>query len=252
MKTLLRHAGRCGCQHIGARATAGALRRPVGAQDSRRGQGRPDRLARRRLRSEQLVGVSRQRAARRPHRRGAAGAAGGSRRACSSAVVRYALSGPDFRASRARALVAAQDASRDAPAMHLRRAVVDAERAHVREDPRDDRFVRDAQAAEHLHASGRRCARAPPTQITLAMLDSCLPSTPWSSTQAQCQIARRVTCRSISLSASMKPTPSCSPSGLPNAWRSRAYAVAMSCARRAAPSQRMQCVRRAGARRTCA
>ena len=32
--------------------------------------------------------------------------------------------------------------------MHFRRAVVDAERAHVRENPRDDGFVRHALAAD--------------------------------------------------------------------------------------------------------
>ncbi len=37
--------------------------------------------------------------------------------------------------------------------MDLGRAVVDAERAQVREDPRDDRFIGDALAAQHLHAA---------------------------------------------------------------------------------------------------
>src|ERR1700712_1765845 len=39
-----------------------------------------------------------------------------------------------------------------APAMHFGRAVVDTERAHVREDSRDHRLVRHAFAAEDLHA----------------------------------------------------------------------------------------------------
>lgn len=56
-------------------------------------------------------------------------------------------------------------------------------------------------------------------QITLAMLDSWRPRSPWSSTQAACQMTSRLVCRSISLSASMKPTPSCSPNGLPKAVR---------------------------------
>src|SRR3546814_2889143 len=46
--------------------------------------------------------------------------------------------------------------------------------------------------------------------------------------------------RSISLSAIMKPTPSCSAIGLPKAMRSRAYSMAMSWQRWATPSQRMQ------------
>ena len=51
-------------------------------------------------------------------------------------------------------------------------------------------------------------------QMTLAMLNSCVPRSPWSSTQAVCQITRRLWWMSISLSASMKPTPSCSPDRL--------------------------------------
>mmetsp|Transcript_14737 Transcript_14737/g.41212 ORF Transcript_14737/g.41212 Transcript_14737/m.41212 type:complete len:223 (+) Transcript_14737:913-1581(+) len=41
-------------------------------------------------------------------------------------------------------------------------------------------------------------------------------------------------------------------SALPNDCRLFVYATAVSCARRAAPSHRIQCVSRAGARRTCA
>ncbi|MNF58578.1 hypothetical protein D3C84_401400 [compost metagenome] len=55
--------------------------------------------------------------------------------------------------------------------------------------------------------------------MTLAMLDSWVPRWPWSSTQAVCQIDRRALCMSSSLSASMKPTPSCWPSALPKAMR---------------------------------
>ena len=47
-------------------------------------------------------------------------------------------------------------------------------------------------------------------------------------------------------------TPWCSPSGLPNAVRVRACSTAIDCTRDAAPSQRMQCVSRAGASRICA
>ncbi len=59
-------------------------------------------------------------------------------------------------------------------------------------------------------------------QMTLAMLDSWVPRSPWSSSQAVCQITRRLWWMSIALSASMKPTPSCSPKGLPKAVRRRA------------------------------
>src|ERR1700730_16032409 len=48
-------------------------------------------------------------------------------------------------------------------------------------------------------------------QMTLAMLDSCVPRWPWSRTPAMCQITRRLWWMSIALSASMKPTPSCLP-----------------------------------------
>src|SRR5690349_3905989 len=41
----------------------------------------------------------------------------------------------------------------DAEAMHFRRTVVDTECTQVGEDPRDDRFVGDALAAEYLHAA---------------------------------------------------------------------------------------------------
>src|SRR6185437_2803815 len=53
----------------------------------------------------------------------------------------------------ARATLAAQDASRNAPAMNFRRSVVDSKRAEVRENAGDDGFVRHALAAEDLHAA---------------------------------------------------------------------------------------------------
>ena len=46
-----------------------------------------------------------------------------------------------------------EDALGDAEPMHFGRAVVNAERAEVREDPGDDRFIGDALAAQHLHAT---------------------------------------------------------------------------------------------------
>ncbi|MCY1463962.1 hypothetical protein D9M71_819290 [compost metagenome] len=41
----------------------------------------------------------------------------------------------------------------DAPAVHFRWAVVNAEGPHIGEDPRDDRFMRDTLAAEDLQAA---------------------------------------------------------------------------------------------------
>src|SRR6202451_1847020 len=46
---------------------------------------------------------------------------------------------------------AAQHALRDRPAMYLGGAVVDAERADLAKDARDDRVVGDAEPAQHLH-----------------------------------------------------------------------------------------------------
>src|SRR5579875_456018 len=41
----------------------------------------------------------------------------------------------------------------DRPAVHFRRAVIDAERADLAEQPRDDRIVGDAEPAQDLHAA---------------------------------------------------------------------------------------------------
>src|SRR5579864_7616961 len=46
-----------------------------------------------------------------------------------------------------------QHALGDRPAVDLRGAVIDAERADLAEDPGDDRVVGDAEPAEHLHAA---------------------------------------------------------------------------------------------------
>ena len=89
-------------------------------------------------------------------------------------------------------------------------------------------------------------------QNTLAIDDSWRACPPWSSTHAACQMTSRARCMSSALSASMNPTPSCSASALPNASRRTAYPQAMSWARFAAPSHRMQWVSRAGASRTWA
>lgn len=79
--------------------------------------------------------------------------------------------------------------------------------AHECEYAHDRRFGGDAQAPQNLHAAVHHSASE---QATLARLDSKPPFWPWSSSQAVCQVRRRAVCRSMSLTASMQPTPSCS------------------------------------------
>ena len=55
--------------------------------------------------------------------------------------------------------------------------------------------------------------------MTFAIDDIVLALSPWSSSHAQCQMARRDMWMSIALSASMNDTPWCSPSVLPNDMR---------------------------------
>src|SRR5437763_16700224 len=47
----------------------------------------------------------------------------------------------------------AQDALGYGPAVHLRGSVIDAERPHLAEQPRDDRVVRNPEPAQDLHAA---------------------------------------------------------------------------------------------------
>src|SRR5262249_3503211 len=46
-----------------------------------------------------------------------------------------------------------QDPLRNRPAVHLGRAVIDAERAHLAKQPRDDRVIGDAEPTQDLHAA---------------------------------------------------------------------------------------------------
>src|SRR5207245_880772 len=77
----------------------------------------------------------------------------------------------------------------DRPAVDLGGAVVDAEGADVAEEARDDRVVGDAEPAQicMLRSTTRQIASE---QMTLAMLDSWVPRSPWSSTQAACARSR--------------------------------------------------------------
>jgi hypothetical protein len=98
----------------------------------------------------------------------------------------------------------------DRPAMHLGGAVVDAEGADLTEQAGDDRVVGDAEPAQDLHAA---VDDAP---------DRLRPPERPEGPAGRGQITSRLRWISISLSASMKPTPSCSPIGLPKAVRRRA------------------------------
>ena len=83
-------------------------------------------------------------------------------------------------------------------------------------------------------------------QNTLAIEDSVVPRAPWSSSQAVCQIDRRLMRMSISLSASMKPTPSWLTSFAPNTSRSLRVARGdvVRAPRRAEPAHAMRQPRR--------
>ena len=84
-----------------------------------------------------------------------------------------------------------------------------------------DRVAGDALAAQHLHAAidhapYRLGARSPWRGSTRRAA-----ARPGRAPRRCARSPAARSCRSISLSASMKPTPSCSTSGLPKAWRRR-------------------------------
>ena len=87
---------------------------------------------------------------------------------------------------------------------------------------------------------------------TFVIEESRCASAPESSSHAVCQIIVREDCRSIAESAIICWIIPRSASREPKPSRSIARSMAISCARRAMPSQRMQCVSRAGASLTCA
>ena len=117
--------------------------------------------------------------------------------------------------------LARDDARAERPAMDLGRAVVDAEGAGVAEDALDHRVARHAHAAQDLHrAVGDAGDRLGADTLDIEL--SFDARSPLSSSQAVCQIDSRAWWMSMWLSASMKETPSCSPSVLPKATRVRA------------------------------
>ena len=145
----------------------------------------------------------------------------------------------------------AQDASAERPAVHLGRAVVDAERAHVAEDALDHGVARDAEAAQDLHERSTTRAIAS-EQITLAIELSFEARSPWSSTQAVCQIASRAGV-DVHLVVGQHERHALVLAELLAERLARAGVVGGDVVRAAAePSQRMQCVSRAGASRTWA
>lgn len=86
----------------------------------------------------------------------------------------------------------------------------------------------------------------------LAIAVDCAPDRPWSSSQHAWRVRARAAAMSISESAIMPCAMPRSASREPNSSRLAARVSAICWARLAMPSQRMQCVIRAGPSRTCA
>jgi len=109
--------------------------------------------------------------------------------------------------------------------MHFRRTIVNAEGADVAIDPLHHGVAGDADRSEDLHATIDDTASAS-EQNTFTMLVS-LRRVVLIQQPGRLPDRQRQRWMSISLSASMKPTPWCSPIARPNEWRRPACSTAI-------------------------